>query len=72
MANYKISDDLEYNTWRTLYLREKYISIYYEHEYVYVRDGGDALLTYNRADGSVKIFKEEIEFSVLKGIIESI
>ncbi len=62
----------ELDTWRSLYLREKHILFDYDGNYVFVRDGGDSLLTYNRADGIITLFKEEIEFSVLKGIIESI
>lgn len=62
----------EINTWRNLYLYEKNILFNYENNYVFVSDGADSLLTYNRADGSIKLFTDEIEFSVLKGIIETL
>ena len=69
-----MNKDIKYeiNTWRNLYLYEKHILFEYDNNYVYVRYGGSPLLTYNRADGSIKLFTDEIEFNVLKGIIESL
>ena len=69
-----MNEDYKYelNAYRNLYLYEKGIRFEYDNNYVYVRDGGDSLLTYNRADGSVKLFTDKIEFSELKGIMESL
>ena len=62
--------DHEIDTWRNLYLYEKGIRFDYQYNYVFVRDGAESLLTYNRADGSIKLFTDEIDYNVLKGIMK--
>ena len=63
-------DEYELRTWINLYLHSNRLTFDYQNEYVYVRKSGEALLTFNRADGSIKLFTDEIDYNVLKGIMK--
>lgn len=67
-----MNDDLIYekNRWRNLYLDEKNIVFNERDGRTYVMQSGETIMTHNKGTGIVTLYEDEIEYALLKGIID--